>query len=225
MPPASLRQPGCQAGAGVGPDLSGKLGCKGHMPQQLRPRVCSALAAPSASSWALHACLPVIDTLRACPQLCAPFLPTLYSAQCIIMGFAVGTLFLQQGRDTVFDAQVRCRTLLLALRCVSLCVCVCTCAAALCVTAAHIHGRDWTAQWHCSVARPNLLPQVWCPQSADQQPATPRLLRPLCLQMYMSVLFFSVMTQLVVSFAAPGLLIERLPVYLRQRNAHFYPGW
>lgn len=44
-------------------------------------------------------------------------------------------------------------------------------------------------------------------------------------QMYVSVLFFSVMTQLVVSFAAPGLLIERLPVYLRQRNAHFYPGW
>lgn len=44
-------------------------------------------------------------------------------------------------------------------------------------------------------------------------------------QMTMSVLFFSVMTQLVVSFAAPGLLIERLPVYLRQRNAHFYPGW
>jgi len=28
------------------------------------------------------------------------------------------------------------------------------------------------------------------------------------------------MTQLVVSFAAPGLLIERLPVYYKQRNAH-----
>ena len=31
--------------------------------------------------------------------------------------------------------------------------------------------------------------------------------------------FFSIMTQLVVSFAAPGLLIERLPVYYKQRDA------
>jgi hypothetical protein len=43
--------------------------------------------------------------------------------------------------------------------------------------------------------------------------------------MYMSVAFFSIMTQLVVSFAAPGLLVERLPVYYRQRDAHFMPAW
>lgn len=36
--------------------------------------------------------------------------------------------------------------------------------------------------------------------------------------------FFSIMTQLVVSFAAPGLLIERLPVYYKQRDHHMYPG-
>jgi hypothetical protein len=43
--------------------------------------------------------------------------------------------------------------------------------------------------------------------------------------MYMSVAFFSIMTQLMVSFAAPGLLVERLPVYYRQRDAHFMPAW
>lgn len=69
-------------------------------------------------------------------------------AQCIVMGFAVGTLFLNQGKDTLYDAQ-----------------------------------------------------------------------------MFMSVSFFSIMTQLVVSFAAPGLLIERLPVYYKQRDAGFYPAF
>jgi hypothetical protein len=39
------------------------------------------------------------------------------------------------------------------------------------------------------------------------------------------VAFFSIMTQLMVSFAAPGLLVERLPVYYRQRDAHFMPAW
>ena len=41
----------------------------------------------------------------------------------------------------------------------------------------------------------------------------------------MGVIFFLVSTQLYLSFAAPGLFIERLPVYIEQRDANFYPGW
>ncbi|EFN53196.1 hypothetical protein CHLNCDRAFT_36538 [Chlorella variabilis] len=44
-------------------------------------------------------------------------------------------------------------------------------------------------------------------------------------QMYLSVSFFSIMTQFMVSFAAPGLLIERLPTYYKHRDAHFHPAW
>lgn len=44
-------------------------------------------------------------------------------------------------------------------------------------------------------------------------------------QMFLGVMYFSIMTQMFVSFAAPSLLIQRMPVYLEQRDAHFYPGW
>lgn len=37
---------------------------------------------------------------------CLPPIPA-RSLQCIVMGFAVGTLFLQQSRNDVADAQVR----------------------------------------------------------------------------------------------------------------------
>lgn len=129
--PLPARAPGRSR---IRPELRGKLGCKGTCPSNCAHVCAHPLAAPSALSWALHAYLPVICR-HARPQLCAPLLPTLCSAQCIVMGFAVGTLFLQQGRDTVFDAQVRCRALLLALRCESLC------APALCATTVHIHRR------------------------------------------------------------------------------------
>ncbi|EFN53324.1 hypothetical protein CHLNCDRAFT_58610 [Chlorella variabilis] len=94
-----------------------------------------------------------IRMLGCVPAMGAKFpLPVrnLAGGQCIIMGVAVGTLFLQQGRDTLADAQA---------------------------------------------------------------------------SMYLSVSFFSIMTQFMVSFAAPGLLIERLPTYYKHRDAHFHPAW
>lgn len=44
-------------------------------------------------------------------------------------------------------------------------------------------------------------------------------------QLFMSVGFFSVLFQLVGAFPASAILIDRLPVYYKQRDAHFYPAW
>ncbi|GAB4822452.1 hypothetical protein N2152v2_009498 [Parachlorella kessleri] len=44
-------------------------------------------------------------------------------------------------------------------------------------------------------------------------------------QLFMAVGFFSVLYQLVGAFPASAILIDRLPVYYKQRDAHFYPGW
>ena len=108
------------------------------------------------------------------------------------MGFAVGTLFLQQGRNSLQNAQM--------------------CECRQCGKGKACGGNCTTAAGPCSMPC-----ERWAARAAPAHVCCPACTARL---VDMSVAFFSVMTQLVVSFAAPGLLIERLPVYYRQRNAH-----
>lgn len=41
----------------------------------------------------------------------------------------------------------------------------------------------------------------------------------------MGVIFYSLLYQLLGGVAEMHLLVERLPVFFKQRNMRFYPGW
>lgn len=201
------------------------------------------------------------------------------SAQCLVMGLAVGTLFLQQGRNNLEDAQVCC------LCCAMLCCAVLwrcavpgaatiwrvrwcapcyvllsyaelSCCAALLLRPLSAARRRHTPHAHPTPPRPPACSpcalvryRCTCRSHTSREPrccaSCVSRLRACCLlavcetgghshpipidsthpPAHHPTTCFSIMTQLTVSFAAPGLLIERIPIYQKQRDAQFYPGW